>query len=66
MVSILGKLLLAFSTTVILGSGSCGNHDHIFLSTVLNSSVSCISITGIKLTRDDAGIAQLVSSGLWA
>jgi hypothetical protein len=27
-----GKLLLALATTVILGSESCGTHDHILLS----------------------------------
>jgi hypothetical protein len=27
-----GKLLLALASTVILGSGSCGTHEHIFLS----------------------------------
>jgi hypothetical protein len=27
-----GKLMLALTSTVILGSESCGTHDHIFLS----------------------------------
>jgi hypothetical protein len=56
------QLMLAFATAVILGSESCGTHDHILLSQICNSSNLEGQVSLIYFVSDR--VAQLYSQTL--